>query len=374
MSTDMIYSDNCLTITIRKVLHRLFLFLCFLVIPFSLSASDELSGQEGFDATEMIMHHIGDSYEYSIVSFTNGRGEKVKVSLPLPVIIWHEGHLKIFSSADFKGGEELVPIGDAYLKLYHEKVYLTDASGEIRYNENKEVINATPLNFSITKNVASMILSCGLILLIFIPAARRYSRKGAYVAPGGTQTIVEPLVQFLMDDIVKAQIDEKKAEKFSPYLLTIFVFILMNNLLGLVPFFPGGANLSGNIAFTLTLAVFTFLAVNLFGSKHYWKDIFTVPGTPFLIKILLVPIEIVGMFTKPFALMLRLFANITAGHIIVLSLVSIIFVMKTVFVSPVSVGLSVFIYSLELLVAFLQAYIFTLLSALYIGLAVNEHH
>ncbi len=369
----MIYFDSCRTVIRGRVLLKLFLFLCFIAVPFSLSASDD-AGEGEFDATEMIMHHIGDSYEYSILSFTNGRGEKVKVSLPLPVIVWHEGHLKIFSSVLFKGGKELVSIGDEYLKLYHEKIYLTDASGEIKYNENQEVTNATPLNFSITKNVASMLLSCGLILMIFIPAARRYSRKGAYVAPSGTQTIVEPLVLFLMDDIVKAQIDEHKVERFTPYLLTVFVFVLMNNLLGLIPFFPGGANLSGNIAFTLTLAVFTFLATNLFGNKHYWKDIFVVPGTPLPIKLLLVPIEIVGMFTKPFALMLRLFANITAGHIIVLSLVSIIFVMKSLFVSPVSVGLSIFIYCLELLVAFLQAYIFTLLSALYIGLAVNEHH
>jgi F-type H+-transporting ATPase subunit a len=145
-------------------------------------------------------------------------------------------------------------------------------------------------------------------------------------------------------------------------------------LLGLIPFFPGGANVSGNIAFTLTLAVFTFFAINLFGNKHYWKEILTAPGTPLLLKILLVPIELIGLFTKPFALMLRLFANITAGHIIVLSLTSVIFVLQTVYVAPLSILLSLMIFSLEFLVALLQAYIFTLLAALFIGLAVNEHH
>lgn len=366
--------DRCIKLAGGKRFFKHFLAICCLLMPVALSAGENLEEESEFDAAAMIMHHIGDSYEYSILSFTNGRGEKIKVSLPLPVIIWHKGQLKVFMSSSFKGGDELVPIGDDYLRLYHEKVYLTDASGAINHDESQSVLNAQPINLSITKNVASMMLSCLIMLAIFIPAARRYSRKGALVAPKGAQSIVEPIVLFVRDDIIRAQIDKDKADKFTPFLLTIFLFILINNILGLIPFFPGGANASGNISFTLTLAAFTFILTNISGSKHYWKDVFVVPGTPLPIKLMLVPIEFIGLFTKPFALMLRLFANITAGHIIVLSLVSIIFVMKTIIVAPVSVFLSIMIYCLEFLVSFLQAYIFTLLSSLFIGLAVNEHH
>jgi len=277
-------------------------------------------------------------------------------------------------SSKFEGGNSLVAAGDDFLKLYHEKVYLTDAQGTIHYDEAHNVLNPKPFNVSITKNVASMLLASFLLVMLFVSVARKYSRKGALVAPRGMQLAIEPIVLYLRDDIVGAQIDKDKMNKFLPFLLTIFFFIWFNNLLGLIPFFPGGANTSGNIAFTMSLAVFTFFAINLFGSKHYWKEIFTAPGTPLLLKFLLVPIEFVGLFTKPFALMLRLFANITAGHIIVLSLTSIIFVLQTVYVAPLSVLLSLMVFSLEFLVALLQAYIFTLLAALFIGLAVNEHH
>jgi F-type H+-transporting ATPase subunit a len=296
------------------------------------------------------------------------------LSLPLPVIIWHDGELQVFLSSKFEGGKSLVAAGDDFLKLYHEKVYLTDAEGTIHYDEAHNVLNPMPFNLSITKNVASMLLASFLLVLLFVSVARKYSRKGALVVPKGLQLAIEPLVLYLRDDIVGAQIDKDKMNTFMPFLLTLFFFIWFNNLLGLIPFFPGGANTSGNISFTLTLAVFTFIAINLFGSRHYWNEIFTAPGTPLLLKFLLVPIEFVGLFTKPFALMLRLFANITAGHIIVLSLTSVIFVLQTVYVAPLSILLSLMVFGLEFLVALLQAYIFTLLAALFIGLAVNEHH
>jgi F-type H+-transporting ATPase subunit a len=355
---------------------RYLIFLVLFLLPTLSIAAPEESEEEAseFDVTEMIMHHIGDAYDFHIVSFTNGRGEKVHLSLPLPVIIWHEGALEVFLSSKFEGGASLVAAGEDFLKLYHEKVYLTDSQGTIFYDDQHNVLNAKPLNFSITKNVASMLLASFLMVVLFVTVARRYSRKGALVVPKGMQLAIEPLVLYLRDDIVGAQIDKDKMDKFLPFLLTIFFFIWFNNLLGLIPFFPGGANTSGNIAFTLTLAVFTFFAINIFGSRHYWKEIFTAPGTPLFLKFLLVPIEFVGLFTKPFALMLRLFANITAGHIIVLSLTSVIFVLQTVYVAPLSILLSLMIFSLEFLVALLQAYIFTLLAALFIGLAVNEHH
>jgi F-type H+-transporting ATPase subunit a len=355
---------------------RYLIILVLFLLPVISIAAPEESEEEAseFDVTSMIMHHIGDAYEFHIVSFTNAKGEKVHLSLPLPVIIWHGGKLQVFLSSQFEGGASLVTAGDDFLKLYHEKVYLTDSQGTIYYDDQHNVLNAKPLNFSITKNVASMLLASFLLVVLFVSVARRYSRKGALTVPIGFQLALEPIVLYVRDDIVGAQIDKDKVNQFLPFLLTIFFFIWFNNLLGLIPFFPGGANVSGNIAFTLTLAVFTFFAINLFGNKHYWKEILTAPGTPLLLKILLVPIELIGLFTKPFALMLRLFANITAGHIIVLSLTSIIFVLQTVYAAPLSILLSLMVLSLEFLVALLQAYIFTLLAALFIGLAVNEHH
>ncbi len=352
------------------------IFLWLFLIPVVAYAESEAAAKDApkFDVTGMIMHHIGDAYVFHMVSFTNGRGEKVHVSLPLPVIIWHRGQLQVFLSSRFEGGKTLVAAGGDYLKLYHEKVYLTDAEGTIHYDDAHNVLNAKPLNFSITKNVASMLLASLLMAMVFISVARVYSRRGGLSVPKGLQLLVEPIVLYVRDDIVRTQIDGHKADRFMPFLLTIFFFIWFNNLLGLIPFFPGGANMSGNISFTFTLAVFTFFATNLFGSRHYYKEIFWPPGIPIYVKLILIPIEIIGLFTKPFALMLRLFANITAGHIIVLSLASIIFVLHSISVAPLSIFLSLIIYSLEFLVALLQAYIFTLLSALFIGLAVNEHH
>ena len=342
--------------------------------PLSAASEGEAATGKDFDVTDMIMHHIGDSYVFHIISFRNGEGELVDVSLPLPVIIWHEGHLKVFLSSRFSGGNELVALGDDHLRLYHEKIYLTDAAGTLHYGADHEVLNPRPLDLSITKNVASMLLAGFLLALLMIGVGRSYSRRGGLAVPKGVQLVVEPVVLYVRDDIVNAQIDKDKAGRFMPFLLTIFFFIWFNNMLGLIPFFPGGANMSGNIAFTLTLAVFTFFASNLFGSRHYWQEILWPPGIPIYLKFLMIPIEFIGMFTKPFALMLRLFANITAGHIIVLSLTSIIFVLQSIYVAPLSILLSLMIFALELLVALLQAYIFTLLSALFIGLAVNEHH
>ena len=219
-----------------------------------------------------------------------------------------------------------------------------------------------------------MLMSVVLILFVFLKTASHYSKNGA-VAPKGIASFMEPLIVFVRDDIAKVNIGEKKYMKFMPYLLTVFFFIWFNNLLGLIPWI-GGANLTGNIAVTMVLAVFTLIITNINGNKGYWGHIFWMPGAPVPVKILLMPIELVGVLTKPFALMIRLFANITAGHIVVLSLLSLIFIFKSVGMSAVSVPFALFISVLELLVAFLQAYVFTMLSALFIGTAVadHEHH
>jgi F-type H+-transporting ATPase subunit a len=217
------------------------------------------------------------------------------------------------------------------------------------------------------------------MLLVFISVANTYTRN-PNTAPKGLQGVIEPFVLFVRDDIAKASIDSKKYQKFMPFLLTVFFFIWINNLLGLVPIFPGGVNLTGNIAITLTLALFTFVITTLNGNKHYWRHIFAMPGVPAWVLVLLTPIEILGVFLRPFVLMVRLFANITAGHIIALSFFSLIFIfgeMNVVAgygVSLFSLAFTVFMTCLELLVAFLQAYVFTLLSAIYFGSAVEVHH
>lgn len=330
----------------------------------SLYASDAKEDGEEFNATEMIMHHISDSHEFHII----GEGES-SVSLPLPVILYTENGLDIFMSSKFHHGEEVVTTDKGSYELIHDKVYY---AGTYEAREDGHGHGEMPLDFSITKNVFSMFLSVIIILLMFLSVAKGYKKRGVG-APKGLQSFMEPLIIFVRDEIAVPNIGEKKYARFMPYLLTVFFFIWLNNLIGLVPFFPGSSNLSGNIAFTLTLAVITLLITNFSGTKDYWKHIFWMPGVPLPVKIILAPIELIGVFTKPFALMVRLFANITAGHIVVLSLISLIFIMETAAASAAAVPLALFINVLELLVAFLQAFVFTMLSALFIGQAVAEH-
>jgi F-type H+-transporting ATPase subunit a len=267
--------------------------------------------------------------------------------------------------------------GQRFVNVHNKIYYASEEANEEGVwaevnHETHEVTNASPLDFSITKNVASLLFGATLILILFFSAARSY-KKNPNGAPRGLAGFVEPLVVFVRDDIAKNNIGHHY-KRFVPLLLTIFFFIWINNLLGLVPFFPGGANVTGNIAVTMVLAVVVFVVTNVNGNKHYWGHIFWMPGLPVAVKPLLAIVEFIGIFTKPFSLMIRLFANITAGHIIVLSLVSLVFIFETVWVSPASVLLTLFISVLELLVAALQAYIFTLLTALYIGAAMHEEH
>ncbi|PWD99468.1 F0F1 ATP synthase subunit A [Marinilabilia rubra] len=350
----------------------LFIIFFLLVTSLNLQASSEHAEEEGaVDAFGLIMGHISDSHQWHVIDYTNRHGHPVHISMPLPVILWHDNQLWFYSSDSFFHAEHPVKIGNDHLVLEDGHFYLTDHEGTIIRDGQGSITNPSPLDFSITKNVASMILSMLLLLLIFLSAAKAYARYGM-PPPKGFRAILEPLILFVRDDIARSQIDEDKADKFVPFLLTLFFFIWINNLIGIVPFFPGGSNLSGNISFTATLAVFAFLAINIFASKDYWKHIFIAPGMPFPIKILLVPLEFVGIFIKPFALMIRLFANITAGHIIILSLISIIFILKSIYIAPVSVLLSLVMFMLELLVAVLQAYIFTLLTALFIGMSTSK--
>src|SRR5690606_36533171 len=247
------------------------------------------------------------------------------------------------------------------------------SSISLETNEKGESIitNPKPLNFSITKNIFTILLSSTILAVLFLSVASAY-RKREGKAPKGFQSFVEPIILFVRDDIAKPNLGYKY-ERYMPYLLTVFFFIWFNNMFGLVPFLQGGANVTGNIAVTFVLAIITFLITAFSGNRYYWAHVFK-PNVPWWLYPLMVPVEILGLFTKPFALMIRLFANITAGHILVLSLLGLIFVFNTVAIAPVSIAFAVFIGLIELLVAFIQAFIFTILSALFIGLAIEEHH
>jgi len=259
--------------------------------------------------------------------------------------------------------------GNKYL-LFHEKIYRFENG--LAFDEDGHLLNSRPLDFSLTQNVMSMLLSVFILLVLFLPAARKYKKQGINSAPKGKQNLLEVFVLFVRDEIAIPNIGEKKYAKYMPYLLTAFFFIWLNNLIGLVPFFPGASNVSGNFAFTVVLSVFTYLVTQFSGNKDYWKHVF-LPPVPKALYPIMIPVEIIGTLTKPFALTIRLFANITAGHIVVLAFMGVIFATKSIAWSGLSVPMGLFIGTLELLVAFLQAFIFTMLSALFIGTAVEEH-
>lgn len=346
-----------------------------IVISTSVSFSSDNEHNKGaepakrFEPGTFIFEHIGDAYSWHIVTINH-----VHYSIPLLVIVYskHSGW-NVFISSKLHHGEatyknfKIAEEGD-----YKGKIVEELSSGEI----------SKPIDISITKNVCSLLISLALILWLFLSIAAKYKRKPE-VAPKGLQSFLEPLILFVRDDIAKPSIGDHKYEKYMPYLLSIFFFIWINNMLGLIPIFPGGANITGNIAITFVLAIFTFSITTFSGNRNYWLHIFNPPGVPWWLKlpIPLIPfIELMGLFIKPFVLMVRLFANITAGHVIALGFFSLIFIFGAIkpalgfAVSPVSVAFTFFMSLLELLVAFIQAYVFTLLSALYFGMAVEEHH
>ncbi|WP_460925852.1 F0F1 ATP synthase subunit A [Pontibacter brevis] len=330
---------------------RLFVLL-FSFLTLTAFAEAPVEGGE-FKPGDMITHHIADDYTWH---FADG------AVLYLPVILVDKGELKVFSSHNFyNDNHETVPYNGYVLE--HGHIYRANQAGEPLEDQSGLY------DLSITKNVASLFISVALLFGIFLTIASRY-KKNAGKAPRGIQSFFEPIIIFVRDDIAKGNIGPKY-ERYMPYLLTVFFFIWFNNLLGLM---PGGANLTGNIAVTLILATLTLLITVFSGNKNYWKHIFATPGVPFWLAPIMIPVELIGILTKPFSLMVRLFANITAGHIIILSLFSLIFIFQSLAVGPLSVAFATFMNFLELFVALLQAYIFTLLSAMYIGGAVEEHH
>jgi F-type H+-transporting ATPase subunit a len=347
------------TVIRNKGLMYRFCAIFFLLFTTTVFAGEPATQKEGelYNPVPSIMHHISDSHEWHLW----GEGEN-SFTISLPVILYTDGFIDVFMSSKFKHGHAKVQKGN--------RIYSIDSHSHIIEEGGKSV-----LDLSITKNVASMLLSLIVLVLLFGVSGRK--AKNQKRAPQGILAIIEPLVLFVRDDIVSPNIG-KKHIKYLPYLLTLFFFILINNLLGLI---PGAANVTGNIAITLVLSFITLIVTNISGNKGYWSHIFKPPGVPLALMPIMIPIEIVGIFTKPFALMIRLFANISAGHIIILSLISLIFMAESGLgaagafgVAPVSVLFVLFMYLIEVLVAFLQAYIFTLLTSLFIGLAVAEEH
>lgn len=310
---------------------------------------EQAAEEAKFDMQSYIFGHISDSYEWHITEF---KGREVIIPLPCIVI---DGGVHVFSS--------------------HKM-----AENGYTLNEKGKLVNATtgkkPIDISITKNVLGLMFDSVLLVVLILLCARWYKRHDVLKEkPTGIAALLEPVIMMINDDVIKDAVGPEY-KKFSPYLLTAFFFILINNLMGIVPIFPGGANITGNIAVTMVLALFTFMMVNLFGNKHYYKEIFW-PDVPLFLKAIpIMPmIEIIGTLTKPFSLMVRLFANMLAGHIMLLSAIAVIFL--TARMGPVINGsltvisafFGVFLDCLELLVAFLQAYVFTMLSAVFIGLA-----
>lgn len=347
-----------------NLINLTFLFLLSGTLTFAAGSHEEKKGEgkEKFEASSFILDHIADSHEWHLW----GEGEH-SVAIYLPVILYDKGSgLHVFSSKKLAHGHvhegfRLEEEGD--LK---GRIVKVNAAGQID-EEN------LPLDFSMTKTVVAMLSAAIIGLILFISLARSYKKTGIS-HPKGIQSFLEPIILFIRDDIAIPNIGHK-ADRYMPYLLSVFTFIIINNVMGLIPFPPPfGGNVTGNIAVTLTLAACTFLITQFSGNKSHWRHVFATPGVPFWLLPIMIPVEIIGLLSKPFALMIRLFANITAGHILVLSLISLIFIFDSIFLSPVSAIFVVFMDFMELLVAFLQAYIFTLLSSLFIGLAVAEEH
>ncbi len=362
----------------------IFLIFILTIVSVSTVAADERNegantetyAKEEFDAGKFIIEHVSDAYDWHIVSFG-----KTHISIPLPVILYsrnpelHEGKsFHAFMSSKFHHEQEAYKgFRISHSKQFEGKIVELDANGT-------EI--GTPIDFSITKVIAEILITVILLLWIFISMAVK-ATKFKDKAPTGMQNLLEPIIIFIRDQVARPTIGDKKYEKYMPFLLTLFFFILLENFIGLIPFPPFGANVTGNIGVTMVLALFTFFITTINGNKHYWKEIYN-PDVPWWLKfpIPLMPIvELTGVITKPFVLMVRLFANMMAGHMIVTVFVSLIFIFGSLMgtvagfaISPLSIAFSVFIFLLDVLVSFIQAYVFTLLSALYFGMATADHH
>ncbi|MGK0285068.1 MAG: F-type H+-transporting ATPase subunit a [Salibacteraceae bacterium] len=357
-------TNYCLFVMQNKLVGNLLLALMFV---FSMNATANSHSEASdtdvkTDIKENITHHLMDSYEFTI---THG------VSMPLPIILIDNG-VHVFMSSEFHHGESVVEKGGSFYAIGHGKIYKTDAAGTFHHAEPNSkgvsyISNDKPLDLSITKNVFMIMLMSVFMFFLFKGVSKSY---GNGQMPSGAGRFLEPLVIYVRDEIARPNIGEKHYKKYMSYLLTVFFFIWFLNLAGMTPF---GINVTGNIAITFALALMTFVITNVTANKNYWGHIFWMPGVPKPMRIVLAPIELLGVLIKPFALMIRLYANMSAGHIVLMSLVGLIFIFKSWLAAGPVLGLTLALSVLELLVAALQAYIFTMLTALYFGMAVEEH-
>ena len=350
------------------------LTVLLLLVTVSASAFQEKKHEESGskketkqDIKEFIKHHLKDSHDFGITSYTADNGEKKHVGFSLPVILWDEG-LHVFSSSKFHHETTVAENKGNYYKIYHGLVFKTDSKGTITYDEKHHPTNVKPLDLSITKSVVMIIITALLMFFLFTNLAKSYGKNGGIATGAGR--FFEPIILYIRDDIAIPNIGEKNHGKYMSFLLTIFFFIWFLNIFGLTPL---GVNVTGNIAVTFSLALLTFLITTFTAKKDYWKHIFWMPGVPVPMKIVLAPIELLGVIIKPFSLLIRLYANMQAGHIVLMSLVGLIFVFKSWLGGTMSFFLAFSISLIEVLVALLQAYIFTMLSALYFGFASEEH-
>jgi F-type H+-transporting ATPase subunit a len=333
-----------------------------------------------FDANEVIFGHIMDAHEFHFMTYGSKENPK-HVTIPLPVILYSpQRGLTTFMSSKFHHGHEaykgymvLTEHNRAELGLDPKKYFIGSI---VPVTDGKFDPSVKVYDVSLTRNVVQMILALAVLIWIMLAVAKRYNKgEGVKTAPKGMQNTIEVVVNFVKDEVAKPALGHKYP-KYLPFLLTVFFFILINNIFGLI---PGSANVTGNIAFTLVLSVISFVVIMFSTNKHYWGHIFN-PPVPMGVKPILVPVEILGVFTKPFALMIRLFANMVAGHILIICLISLIFILGAlnqyvgIGFSPVSIGFTIFIYFIEILVAFLQAFIFTMLTAVFIGQAFEGGH
>lgn len=345
---------------------------------------DHAPKKEGFNATEVIFGHVLNGHEFHFMDITGDDGVKHPVSIPLPIILYSpERGLDVFMSSKFEHGhkahkgymiltaETIEHMGLDPKKYNPEDIVAVNEAGAIDES-------VTVYDISLTRNVVQMLIALAIFTFIMLGVARRYkSGVGVKTAPRGAQSLLEPIINFVDEQVVKPNLGHK-ADKYLPFILTVFFFILVNNIVGLI---PGSANVTGNIAFTLVLGVIAFVVIIFSSNKHFWGHIFNPPGVPFGVKLILVPVEFLGIFIKPFALIIRLFANMLAGHIIIICLISLIFIFGQLGpafgwgASPLAIGFTIFIYFIEVLVAFLQAFIFSMLAAVFIGQAFEgEHH
>lgn len=380
---------------LKSIINRKVLLLLFTLFSFNLFAEHDINSdstttenkhENKFDAGTFIMHHIADAHQIHFFTLNEGKENEKHFSIYLPIIIKDQNGINVYSSSNFYHHSHTIEINGKHQHYYSynnyvmfdEKIYKAEGDKGLMLDGAGKILNQSVLDLSPTKSIIGILITIILLLLMFGSAAVKY-KKNPLKAPTGLQAWLEPMVLFIRDEVAIPSIGKDKADRFVPFLLTTFFFIWLANLLGLIPFI-GGFNVMGTIGVTLVLATVVFIITNINGKSHYWTHILWPPGVPFPIKLILVPIEIISIFMKPMVLMIRLTANITAGHIIILAFTCLVFIFGQQSAGAGygagigSVLFMVFMYFIELLVTFLQAYVFTLLTAMYFGSAIEEPH